>query len=153
MKTAKRPVSILLSLLLLLSVCPVAYAAPAEEGASAPAAAVLPEQPSRAVTPAADGTDAVIQRERAGLQKTLPKSEHLTCIMHTAACGARETRSVSKLGHVDSNGEYRCDRCSAEVGSPQPQSNCACGKYHTGAFAWLIIFVHRIVYFFKNLFR
>ena len=47
---------------------------------------------------------------------------------YCSACGARDTRSVSKLGHVDTNGDYRCDRCNAEVGSPQPQSNCACGQ-------------------------
>ena len=34
----------------------------------------------------------------------------------------------------------------------QPTSNCVCGEYHTGAFAWLIKLFHRIAYFFKNLF-
>ena len=32
------------------------------------------------------------------------------------------------------------------------ESNCVCGKYHTGPFAGIIKFFHRIVYFFKNLF-
>ncbi len=72
---------------------------------------------------------------------------------YCSACGARDTRSVNKLGHVDSNGDYRCDRCNAEVGSPQPQSNCVCGQYHTGSFASILIFFHRITYFFKNLFK
>ena len=32
------------------------------------------------------------------------------------------------------------------------QSNCVCGQHHTGPFAGIIIFFHRIAYFFKNLF-
>ncbi|MCR5782475.1 MAG: hypothetical protein K6G90_07020, partial [Clostridia bacterium] len=33
------------------------------------------------------------------------------------------------------------------------QSNCVCGGYHTGPFAWLVKFIHRISYFFRNLFN
>ena len=33
------------------------------------------------------------------------------------------------------------------------ESNCACGKYHTGPFGGIVKFFHKIVYFFKNLFK
>lgn len=43
---------------------------------------------------------------------------------------------------------------SAGTEDPErPASNCVCGEYHTGAFAWLIKLFHRIAYFFKNLFN
>ena len=39
-----------------------------------------------------------------------------------------------------------------DPGPEETQSNCVCGKHHSGPFAFILIFFHRIVYFFKNLF-
>ena len=55
-------------------------------------------------------------------------------------------------GHTDKNGDGSCDICGAPI-QEALQSNCVCGRYHTGPFAGLIIFFHRIAYFFRNLFR
>ena len=64
----------------------------------------------------------------------------------------KEERRIGKTGHADANGDGFCDVCSADLHPAQPQSNCVCGQYHTGPFAGIIIFFHRILYFFKNLF-
>ncbi len=68
-----------------------------------------------------------------------------------------ETRPLAKMEHRDVNGDGYCDfGCGAYLGTPEPnkpQSNCACGQYHSGPFAGIIIFFHRIAYFFKNLFK
>ena len=40
--------------------------------------------------------------------------------------------------------------CDAEIASAP--GDCVCGASHTGPFAGLIRFFHRILYFFKNLF-
>ena len=65
-----------------------------------------------------------------------------------------ETRSIEKIAHVDNDGDGYCDNCHTDLGSggETHESNCVCGKYHTGPFAGIIKFFHRIVYFFKNLF-
>lgn len=65
-----------------------------------------------------------------------------------------ETRSVTKLAHDDRDGDGYCDSCNADLssGGETQESNCVCGKYHTGPFAGFIKFFHKIVYFFKNLF-
>ncbi len=63
-----------------------------------------------------------------------------------------ETLKIQKLAHHDGNGDGACDACGAKLGGKE-ESNCVCGKYHTGPFAGLIKFFHHIAYFFKNLFR
>ena len=69
--------------------------------------------------------------------------------------GHVETRMIGKLEHVDADGDGICDDCHTDIGSSapaEPESNCVCGQYHTGPFAGIIKFFHKIVYFFKNLF-
>ena len=63
----------------------------------------------------------------------------------------KETRSVQKTSHTDADGNNLCDVCGTEIKTAEA-SNCVCGKYHTGPFAWLVKFFHKIVYFFKSLF-
>ena len=72
---------------------------------------------------------------------------------YCSACGAGDTRTVSRLGHTDADGDGLCDRCRTDLRITQPQSNCVCGQYHTGPFASILIFFHKITYFFKNLFK
>lgn len=69
-------------------------------------------------------------------------------------CGDTFTRDATDpLGHTDGDGDGVCDACGATVGpESKPQPGCVCGEYHTGPFAGLIRFFHRIVYFFRNLF-
>lgn len=66
-----------------------------------------------------------------------------------------ETRAVEKTDHVDTNGDGACDNCGTAVdnGGTAQDSNCVCGKNHTGPFAWLVKFFHKLSYFFKNLFK
>lgn len=65
-----------------------------------------------------------------------------------------EVREIGKLQHLDENGDGFCDECGANVGGDEThESNCVCGKYHTGPLAGLIKFFHKIIYFFKNLFN
>ena len=65
-------------------------------------------------------------------------------------CGDSFTKNpTAPLGHTDETGDGRCDVCGA-VTVAQPE--CACGKVHSGPFAGLLRFFHRIVYFFRNLF-
>ncbi|MCR5689831.1 MAG: hypothetical protein K6G71_06235 [Clostridiales bacterium] len=45
------------------------------------------------------------------------------------------------------------DESPAPEGPAEPESNCVCGKYHTGLFAAVTIFFHKIIYFFRNLFK
>lgn len=67
-----------------------------------------------------------------------------------------ETRETAKTDHVDFDADGHCDICDADVStenSPEEQTpNCVCGENHTGLFAWLVKFFHRIYYFFKHLF-
>ena len=71
-------------------------------------------------------------------------------------CGDSYTEpGAAATGHADLNGDGLCDECGGTVSGDDGeghQSNCVCGKNHTGPLAWLIRFFHRIVYFFKNLF-
>ena len=73
-------------------------------------------------------------------------------------CGATKNEMIACKDHVDNNGDGYCDYgCGTQLGGGgnqggETQSNCVCGQYHTGPFAWLIKFFHRITYFFKNLF-
>ncbi len=64
---------------------------------------------------------------------------------------------TAPVDHVDNNRDGYCDYgCGTYMGTPgggETQSNCVCGQYHTGAFAGIIIFFHRITYFFRNLFK
>ena len=59
---------------------------------------------------------------------------------------------VPAIGHTDANNDGQCDTCDANLGTSSQESNCVCGKHHTGPFAGLIKFFHKIIYFFKNLF-
>ena len=57
--------------------------------------------------------------------------------------------------HPDADGDGVCDDCGRDIASiegEQQKDLCVCGKRHTGPFAGLIRFFHRIIYFFKNLF-
>ena len=65
-----------------------------------------------------------------------------------------ETRPVAATGHTDPDGDGICNECGVAVnnGGSSHSSNCVCGQYHTGPFAWLIKFFHTIIYFFRNLF-
>ena len=65
-----------------------------------------------------------------------------------------ETRPIAKSAHADNDGDGYCDKCHTNLdsGGETHESNCVCGKYHTGPFAGIIKFFHIIVYFFKNLF-
>ena len=66
-------------------------------------------------------------------------------------CGAVLTKgeTVPAAGNVDADGDGACDDCGADV----RENICPCGKDHTGPFAGLVIFFHKIIYFFKNLFK
>ena len=82
---------------------------------------------------------------------TCTSSGFTTCTC--TLCGDTFTKDpVPALSHVDADGDGYCDYgCGKYMG--EQQSNCVCGQYHTGPFASIIIFFHRIVYFFKNLFK
>ncbi|MBQ7637695.1 MAG: hypothetical protein IJS90_02180, partial [Clostridia bacterium] len=82
---------------------------------------------------------------------TCTSSGFTTCTC--TLCGDTFTKDpVPALSHVDADGDGYCDYgCGANMGAPQ--SNCVCGEFHGGPFASIIIFFHRIVYFFKNLFK
>lgn len=66
-----------------------------------------------------------------------------------------ETREIGRLEHTDANEDGFCDECGHNIGSDpvEQESNCVCGKYHSGPFAGIIKFFHKIIYFFKNLFN
>ena len=73
-------------------------------------------------------------------------------------CGEPRYEPVDPVDHVDANGDGYCDYgCGTCLGSSDPgsqqQSNCVCGQYHTGPLAGIIIFFHKIAYFFKNLLK
>ena len=55
-----------------------------------------------------------------------------------------ETTHFSEYAIVDESPDQ-------DTGETQ-ESNCVCGKYHTGPMAGFIKFFHKIIYFFKNLF-
>ncbi|MBQ7687658.1 MAG: peptidoglycan-binding protein [Clostridia bacterium] len=60
---------------------------------------------------------------------------------------------IDPPGHTDADGDGVCDLCSQYIGLEiEPQSNCVCGKAHSGPFAGFLRFFHKIVYYFKNLF-
>lgn len=66
-----------------------------------------------------------------------------------------ETRTVAKAAHADADNDGFCDNCGSKIETAKPdvlESNCACGRCHTGPFAGIIRFFHLIIYFFKNLF-
>ena len=68
-------------------------------------------------------------------------------------CGDSFTKDPTPpLGHTDENGDGRCDLCGDAAGGAANESNCVCGQLHTGPFAGLIRFFHKIVWFFRNLF-
>lgn len=73
-----------------------------------------------------------------------------TCVR----CGDTFTKDpTDPMGHTDGDGDGICDACGVMIEPEiEPQPNCVCGEAHTGPFAGLIRFFHRIVYFFKNLF-
>ena len=81
---------------------------------------------------------------------TVDGQKHRDCINgdHT------ETASIPATGHVDNDGDGYCDTCHTDLssGGETHESNCVCGKYHTGPMAGFIKFFHKIIYFFKNLF-
>jgi hypothetical protein len=88
-------------------------------------------------------------------------------VMYCADCGRemfREEKTQSALGHKftgpvvqneDGTYSYTCIHCG-KPGDPMnklPGGYCQyCLQQHTGVFADLVSFVHRILYFFQNLF-
>lgn len=88
--------------------------------------------------------------ERIVSQPTCTVSGKRTVTVSCTVCGKILSQNTDELyakGHRGYQNDGVCDECGATV------SNCACGKYHTGAMAGIIIFFHRILYFFRNLFR
>ena len=72
-------------------------------------------------------------------------------VMACTVCGAEKEEQLAPLGHTDADGDGYCDRDGADLAG---SSRCAlCGKVHTGFFGGIVGFFHRIVYFFRNLFR
>lgn len=73
-------------------------------------------------------------------------SRHRTCTV----CDYSEVGSIAKTDHVDADGDYKCDACSADV---TPSGLCPyCHGTHSGFPGVLVGLIHRILYFFKNLF-
>lgn len=77
-----------------------------------------------------------------------------------AVCGKALTGGelLPATGHHDDNSDGVCDECGERLSDSADningdQSNCVCGKYHSGVFAWLVRFIHKLSYFFKNLFE
>lgn len=78
--------------------------------------------------------------------------ETVCSVCHTVL---KASQTIPSTDHRDQNGDGICDVCGKALhsgGNPQ-ESNCVCGKVHTGPFAGIIKFFHRISYFFKNMFR
>ena len=72
-------------------------------------------------------------------------------VRYCTVCNARDTQTIPAPGHRDADGDGYCDACNTDLNA-SPESNCVCGQYHSGPFAFIIKFFHRITYFFKNLF-
>lgn len=73
------------------------------------------------------------------------------------ACGvilSEEYTGMEKTPHTDANNDGVCDDCNLTIDKDlaSHSGRCVCGQYHTGPFAWVLNFFHRITYFFKNLF-
>ena len=92
-----------------------------------------------------------------GSWQTITPATCTTTGMEQRVCGNDnshvEKRETAKTAHADVNADGICDSCGAEIGGGSQQSNCVCGKTHTGPFAGIVKFFHRIIYFFKNLFN
>ncbi len=54
--------------------------------------------------------------------------------------------AVFTSNHDDEDGDGYCDICGTCT------RNCICGKYHSGPLSRIIIFFHKIAYYFRNLF-
>ena len=69
-----------------------------------------------------------------------------------SGCSAFDyVQRVPASGHRDSNGDGRCDLCGASL---TVSGGCPyCHKVHGGGFDRVVAFFHRILYFFKKLFR
>jgi len=66
-----------------------------------------------------------------------------------AICGKELEKAVEDpaLGHTGPDSNGNCTRCGAHI-QDMPNTCKWCGKVHTGRFAWLIIFFHRVLAFF-----
>ncbi|MBR0509056.1 MAG: DUF2272 domain-containing protein [Clostridia bacterium] len=72
------------------------------------------------------------------------------CMLCRYAYADQET---DPLGHTDTDGDGVCDVCRENMETQsEPQPDCVCGENHTGPFAALIRFFHKILYFFRDLF-
>ena len=117
----------------------------------------------------------MVKEERLNANRSYLTFVEQAVIVHTLNYVPEKQATVASEGNV---AYYRCETCGKNFADPdgtqeladitvprlpqpdpQPdpepeetQSNCVCGKYHTGPFAGILIFFHRIVYFFKNLF-
>lgn len=91
--------------------------------------------------------DHVHQFESAVTKESTCKEEGImtnTCIL----CGESNTKTLSALGHVDTDNDGHCDRCREQMAGG---NHCAyCGKIHDGFFGWLVRFFHKILALFKR---
>ena len=58
-------------------------------------------------------------------------------------CGKTSALSIDKLDHLDLDNDQICDRCSKNL---NPDACPFCNKIHTGTFAFLTKFIHKILY-------
>lgn len=71
-----------------------------------------------------------------------------------SVCNEQEYDIMSMLPHLDRDGDGFCDLCGIDYHTNEEENepNCICGQHHSGPLASIIIFFHKIVHFFKNLF-
>ena len=69
-------------------------------------------------------------------------------------CGAilTEPDVIPAAGHRDEDGDGTCDDCGLPTEEPQGKDGaCVCGNIHTGFFAPLIRFFHKILFFLRQM--
>lgn len=84
-----------------------------------------------------------------------PSCSHEGYAVNTCSvCNEQEYEIISIIPHVDRNSDGICDLCGKETNenTKEDEPNCICGKHHSGPFAAIIKFFHKIVYYFKNMF-
>ncbi len=109
----------------------------------------------KAMQPRVTTAEHVWEVERMELQPTCEEGGYSWVICRN--CGTKSTEQYAALGHADPDDDGVCDRCGTRLRpeDPVPDENACkyCGQTHTGAFGSIIGFFHRILYFFRNLFR
>ena len=66
-------------------------------------------------------------------------------------CGSMEKAEIAKLNHTDANADGFCDTCGAEI--PAAEICPYCHGTHTGTFGSMTAFFHRLLLFFRTMFR